>query len=224
MKTITLVGWKRPRLLEQVIESLRKNNTAGYCLIGLVDAGYDPECYSLLYDIGFMPKHIVRLDQHHGVEYASKRAIDEALKFGTELNFSIEEDTVLSPDCLDLVNWWSRHHDGIMCAFNYSRSMDKPEAVLDPYKVGTTEFNAWGWATRAKTLKHLFKYWLEDSPGWDISVRIRCQKAGFRVYQPVLSRVLNIGAEGSHYTPQLFEEHFGGVVASDGTRRNFYLE
>ena len=84
MKTITLVAWNRPHYLQQVIGGLRKNDTSGYSLIGVLDYGYDKECRKLLESIDFMPTHVFELQKHWGAHHANKHAYQKALEFGSE--------------------------------------------------------------------------------------------------------------------------------------------
>lgn len=226
MKTITLTAWKRPHYLKEVIESLKANNTAGWSLIATLDQGHAPECYDLLHGIGFMPKHIVCLDTHHGAHYTNKHGFEVALGFGSTVNFAIEEDTVLAPDCLDLVDWWQRGADPaargsrILNCFSSSRTTKYPELVGN-----SPRFHAWGWAAWRPEMEMIINQWCAYDPGWDISINSLCRDRGWAIIQPALSRMKNIGREdGAHYSPKVFDEHFGGTVCSDGKWRKYFFK
>lgn len=221
MKTITLVAFKRPELLRRVVDSLQANNTVGYSLVAVLDAGADPECFRIVSDIGFVPKHVVALDVHHGVDYINKHAYETALCFGSELNIAVEEDTPLSPDCLDLVNWWSENvisrHSVLNC-FTFSKTKNDLSKVDI---VDGDKFNGWVWASRRKLLAHFCGRWNEHGNGWDVSLKKSLRESGIKCVVPALARSGNIGPIGVHYNPALHAQHFEGCVMSDGSVREY---
>lgn len=214
MKTVTIVAWKRPAYLLRVVDGLRKNNVTGYSLVGVLDAGYDKACQAILASIDFLPKLIIELPTNMGADHANRAGYETALRLGSKLNVALEDDTVPSPDCLDVVNWWEKHvGTGVLCLHTYSRDpKTRPNRLLCSPNL---EFNGWGWATRANALTMILRDWTKHAPGWDNSTRQTLRNGLANITQPELSRILNIGREGgTHYTPELFDAHFGGVVAA----------
>jgi hypothetical protein len=92
---------------------------AGFALVAVLDYELTRACFRIIHGIGFMPKHLVTLEQRP-MALTSSASIDlqTALRFGTGLNVYLEDDTLRSPDLLNLVNWWSEQKisgDSLTC-------------------------------------------------------------------------------------------------------------
>jgi hypothetical protein len=214
MKTVTVVAWKRPTYLLQVVDGLRQNNVTGYSFVAVLDHGFDPVCKAILDAVDFLPKRILELPRHSGADHANRVAYEAALHSGSKLNVAFEDDTVPSPDCLDLVNWWETEvGTGVLCLHSYSR--DPRTSPNRLFSSPNLEFNGWGWAVRSSGMTPILKEWTRHAPGWDNSTRLTLRRGHANITQPELSRTLNIGRDGgTHYTPELFDAHFGGVISA----------
>lgn len=228
MKTITLVAHRRPEYLKQVIESLCANDTRGWSLVAALDfdestGDFNKECANLLNGIDFLPKHVDKLcsrlfgePKSFGINHANKWAYRCAINMGSTLNLALEDDTPLTPDCLDMVNWFEKQmkldEKWVLNCFSHSKDKSEPSVIE------RAEFCPWGWATNMVTMKVLLDNWMCNNSGWGHSCLETCRRLDVPTFAPILSRTRNIGKHGGvHYTPELYDEHFSGHVMSDGT-------
>jgi hypothetical protein len=221
VKTITLTAWSRPDYLRRTVDALSKNDTRGFSLVAVLDKGFDPACFEILHGIGFMPKHLVCLEQHHGVNYVGKFALQTALQFGTGLNVYLEEDNLASPDLLTLVNWWAEQPISgfsILSGFRFGYELPQGAAV----KLNG-RFMQWGWTAKPGVLNAVLNDWMNDGDVWDSSCRATCARHNWQIAQPVLSRVNHIGRDkGTYYTPERYDAEFNSKFGvSDGSERNY---
>jgi hypothetical protein len=220
VKTVTLTAWNRPDYLRRTVDALSKADTRGYALVAVLDYEFDPECYRIIHGIGFMPKHIITLGTSYGVDFISKHAIETALRFGSTLNVALEDDTLVAPDCLNLVNWWSEQKisgETVLTCFTFSQDRKNHQEV-----VLTDDFHSSVWCAKSELLRWLLTRWCEI-PGWDTSLRNTLRVSGIKCVAPRLSRAANIGEVGIHYNPELFAQHFHGCQMSDGLVRQYFL-
>lgn len=221
MKTVTITAWNRPEYLRQTIDALAKNDTRGFSLVAVLDKGFDPACYDILHGVGFMPKHIVCLDHHHGINHVGKLAIETALQFGSELNTYLEDDNPASPDLLSLVNWWSTQPISgfsILSGFRFGYELPQSAGVRLH-----SHFMQWGWSAKPGVLRAMAAEWMNDGKVWDSSCRATCTRHNWLVAQPVLSRVHHIGRDhGTYYTPERYDAEFHSKFSlSDGSDRDY---
>lgn len=208
------------------------------------------ECQALLENFKAMPKIIYRPTENLGVNYANRYVYRKALELGSVMNVAVEDDTPLAPDCLAMVNWWvarAGHEEreyldrcargGGGCSFFgdrwlmncFSKSLDRRNQNLVTSSNCNAIFCPWVWAASRPVIENLIadRNWMCDENGWDWSINLALNndpilKPHTTIVEPVVSRSSNIGRlNGAHYTPELFDEHFGKHVASDGLCRDY---
>jgi hypothetical protein len=156
-----------------------------------------------------------------GVDANTLRAIKAAFDNGSAFNLHVEDDTVLSPDALDLCDWFfdldERSRYAMLCLHSYSKDLSQPLAIVEDAR-----FCPWGWAiTRAMWYGWVEPEWMGKHRvhpmGWDWSVGLTLQRHGLKVLRPVLSRVRNIGRDnGTYETPEHWDEWAKDLVHSPG--------
>ena len=217
MKTITLTVCNRPLYTRKTLESLRRANTKGYKLVISVEPG----CKSVLKEckkVDFMPVEIHVNKTRLGINWNNKSVYDKVFADGSLFNIALEDDTPLSPDALDLANWFfqdpSRDKYLLLNLFNLGKSMNNPVSLFED-----KGFSPWGYCiTRSKYESLIRPRWMCDARGWDWSINRIMSGQSLKALTPYLSRSRNIGKFGGVYcTPQYYEHCVGGHMASVGS-------
>ncbi|MGH1590638.1 hypothetical protein ACRBEV_22650 [Methylobacterium phyllosphaerae] len=157
----------------------------------------------------------------------------------------LEEDLILSPDALDLTEWYDRNQRSTWMALNllcgpcgtagYVSSPWFPETLVE-----TKMFNSLGFATHRHMWENFIsKVWMapgdgeqsrpanwDTSWGWDWSVYAFALSAPVPLFivSPAFSRVNHIGTHGVHVTPAHNEKMFGSLEINCLCRGRYVLE
>lgn len=203
MKTISMTAYKRPAYEREVLLSLEKAKRPGWGWFRMNRDSFDCE----------------RL----GVDANTLKAVSRAFEAGSDFNLHIEDDTVLSPDAIDLCDWFyssPQRDDYVLLSLH---SMSHEDAFARPLALyEAARFCPWGWAiTRAMWERWILPEWggkhRVDPKGWDWSVDLTVQRHGLKVLKPSLSRTRNIGRDGGTYeTPGHWDEWTKGLTVSAG--------
>jgi hypothetical protein len=234
-KTITLPVWNRPEYTKKVLESLEKANTKGYELL----VGIEPGCKEVLEIVHkfakkeILPTRIIINEENKGINYNNLNLYEKAFNSGSEFNVAIEDDIVLSPDALDLANWFLKCDKNkkymLLNLFNNSKDYKTPLVLIE-----SKSFCPWGFCfTKKVYLKWIKPYWMYHpinfnwllykiggekvgkNIGWDCSIFKILTKHHLKTLVPTLSRSKNIGREsGVHSTPELFDKQFPKTLVS----------
>jgi hypothetical protein len=214
MKTITLTTWNRPDYTALALEALRNNDVSGYSLFVNAEPGCELTIDTIR-KIDFMPVSLCVNEEPLGINWNNRAAYDRAFSAGSLFNIAIEDDVLLSPDAIDLANWF---YDNPECRryaalnlFNNSRDLRFPESILED-----TTFRPWGFCLMCEEDETLIRpHWMCDPRGWDWSVSQILREHNRKTLTPALSRSRNIGRlGGTHCTPEYHDECFTGLVAS----------
>lgn len=224
MKTITLVAYNRLHYMVRMIESLKRNNLEGYTLF----IGVEPDNLSVVeycQNLNFMPTKVTVNPQRLGVAWNPFATISRAFDSGSDFNVAVEDDLILSPDALDLANWFfALPENPYLCLglFNYESDPTFPDQVEM-----VDEFTPLGWAITASIWRRLIKSnWMIDSRGWDFSMNIiRQNNPANKVLRPQWARANHIGREGGvHCSPEFHDQMFSRLEISDGSGRLYHLK
>ena len=224
MKTATLIAFNRPEYTREVLESLRKNNTKNYVLFVAIEPGCE-QTIDICRSVDFMPIEILVNPSHRGVNYNNKYIYDLVFDRGSEWNVAIEDDTPLSPDAFDLVEWFfsfPKQDDYLLLnLFNGSRTVDRPLELFEH-----DAFCPWGYCFGKGAYERVIKPgWMCDQRGWDWSICKIMREKGLKSLSPFLSRARNIGKYGGVYcTPEFHDHCFSGHISSDGSfGKSFFI-
>jgi hypothetical protein len=228
MKTISVIAYNRPAYLRRVLEALEKcRGVENYkVFVSVDDAAHQLE--TLLAAHGSMPAMFGH-ERYHvwaprcerlGVDWHPKQVYDCIFDLeGSDFNVMLEDDTVPSPDALELADWFCEHgrEYAYLSLHNGSTKPEDPTALEENMR-----FCPWGWAcTREMWQKWFAPNWnckVNEPAGWDWSMGVIIQRNGLKCLNPRMSRTLNIGREGGVYeTPDHFDSFHGPTVAHDGS-------
>jgi len=224
MKTITLVAYNRLRYLSRTLESLRHNLLEGYTLfIGVEPEDEDVAAYCR--QIDWIPTEVVINPERYGVAWNPYHTINRAIKAGSQFNVALEDDLYLSPDALQLANWYNERHAGrhlCLCFCNYSSVYHQPLSVFQ-----SKTFVPLGYCfSREAWMTALAPNWMSDMRGWDYSVQTLIDESASRyLLVPGLSRATHIGREqGSHCTIHYHDRIFKDMPLSREKHSSFRLD
>jgi hypothetical protein len=225
MKTLTLVANNRLHYLSQMVESLKENNFDGYTLY----IGVEPDDESVVaycQDLDFMPIHLTINAKRLGVGGNPLATISRAFDAGSEFNVALEDDLILSPDALDLANWFyalpSVKNYLCLNLFNYKSAPEHGAVVEEAH-----HFVPLGWAATRRAWQYWIKpNWTGDVRGWDFAVNKAWESTRrIKLLQPRLSRANHLGREGGvHCSTQYHDKTFAGLAISGGTQRGYHLQ
>jgi hypothetical protein len=224
MKTITLVACNRLHYLRQTIECLKKNNLDGYKLFLGVEP-LDEAVIAYCRGLNFMPFDLTINSERLGVAWNPKATISRAFDAGTDFNVALEDDLLLSPDALDLANWFFALRNSGFFSMNFCNY--RSDAAFPIEVEETDHFIPLGWAVnRAVWRKEIEPNWMCDPRGWDFSVnKILEERKDRKVLQPRLARSKHNGREGGeHCTAEFHDRVFQNLPISDGSARSYTLD
>jgi len=231
MNTITLVGYRRPGYMEEVISALlqcRQLSEFDLLYVSLDDHERTPE-HLKLFSHSVVSKIPILLDVHprKGVDSNNLHAFDRVVLIGSEFNVCLEDDTKPCVDALELALWTKPillERQDLLCSCLYGGGgpdQDPSEAFL------ADTFLAWGWCfTRERFKTHIRPRWMRPvswtkiSPqptGWDWSLTQIATDLGMKFITPRISRIRNIGRfDGEYCTPEQWDRELGSQHCSEG--------
>lgn len=149
-KSITIVGWRRPSFMNQMLESLVKNDLSGWDIYVGIDPLNGPEYEELkAQHYGVIQKHIPQakifwrdwhmdLSPHHAIARNIHDITNKAYSNGSEYNIHLEDDVVVSPDVTQLADWYGQNEfENIFCLCFANAVVDA--ALPDIYGFDTPE-------------------------------------------------------------------------------------
>lgn len=227
IRTVTVLGYRRPNYLRQTLDALRvalfhcPEYKPDRIVIG-IDPGADEqaECVGVALDFPEQNREIILWPERLGPSEHPRRMMQYAfMELRSDYNLQLEDDIVLSPDALRLALWyadrtWSFHDCRTIGMSLYSRGTEFSRPADVCYR---NDFSCWAFCcSRPAWWACLMPWWnyrRTEPLGWDHSVTSMMKKNNFRIMHPALSRVHNIGREGGWYqTPEGYDRDFEGVV------------
>lgn len=241
MKTMTLTVANRPEYLERMLQSLRRcQGVEDYVLY----VGAEPMntlCVQLVQNIDWMAVHLRVHGKKLGIRHNPYETINRAFREGSEFNLYLEDDIVLSPDAVQLANWYTNLPDFedylALCLLRYDSDPTRPTDILYGTREGGTRFSALGLGMSRKSWIELFApHWFNDARskellgetnvGWDYTVTttLRTQPE-LQFLVPALSRSNHIGRDGGvHCLPKWHDEMFADLpINEDPEATNYAL-
>jgi GT2 family glycosyltransferase len=220
-KTVTVLGYDRPEYMRQCLQALANcRGVTNYEVVASIDGQGDA------LQVQCLGQKAIIQDRHLGIDHHNFAAYSYAFDvLGSDLNVCLEDDVVVCPDALELVDWYAED-----CAKEYF-SLSIGNAIRawgpDPYGRVVEEDLASGFCTSAYCLPR--RSWeavrgewscrLNSQEGWDYSFSYAAWKNGWRRgLCPEVSRSRNIGRVGRHSTPEFFDANWAPAIWSDGRR------
>ena len=213
-KTISLACYNRPQYLKRVLSSLRNQiaDLSDYELVVSCDNGRDKktiEVIKMVHDVDFIKTKIIVNNKKLGINRNTFYAINEAYKIA-DYNLYLEDDIVLSPDALNLFDWYTKQSLDNIATLFLCNLWSKGRSLSGIHK--TRSMCAWGFVvSKYQFEKYIEPAWFPKVGCWDNSVAryIRTFEGVYNLY-PEISRSTNIGRSGSNMTDEKFKKLMGG--------------
>lgn len=228
VKTITLVAWRRPAYTRRALEALsRCRGLTEYSLLVSVDGPCDElSLATARVAREFSPRVLVTSERNLGVAGNPPATYELALSMGSTFNVAIEDDCELSPDALEMADWFHDHPQRdkyvLMSLGCKSTGNEPPESVMESDQIECP----WAWCFTADTWGWIKPRWNSKKyhpTGHDWSLSFEMALCGQRSLYPKLSRAFNFGQYGGvHTVPETYQEELGNCVASEGSYRGPY--
>lgn len=217
MKTITMPVFNRPHYLERTIESLKKNNLIGYDILYINIDSKNKNVIDLCESIDFIKIDIQINKNTLGVRKNPYDVINKAFKNGSDFNFHIEDDCILSPDAFHLANWYYENFSedkylllSLCNYFNDDLCSNNKVVEYDEFIAIGFCFFAFNWYQWIKP------FWFKDNiikningVGWDWSIRSVLRRYKLKTLTPLIPRANHIGITGTFMTPKIQRDLFG---------------
>lgn len=124
-------------------------------------------------------------------------AASVAMAMGSTLNLYLEDDYLITPDTLTLVDQWdASRHDGILCLRRWhgDQQFDKA-AIASPASNGLL---GCGFAWRSDLWEEVRSGWFHLAQMWDISLAAHLADRHIHQWRPLVNRSHGIGINGTH--------------------------
>ena len=232
MKTITLACKDRPDYTLKVLNSLKEQNKKldDYKLYINIDPGCR-EVVDICNSVNFIETDIkiFQLDETNIRKRIDKNTYDvmeRTFSDGSDFNLYLEDDVIMSPDILDIMDWYAGQdltNIALLCLCNLWDRTNQPDENL-VYKVRCA--CGWGFITsKFQFEKYCKPAWI-TKPSWDKAVAnyIRTFEGIYNLV-PQLSRTSNIGAKGTDkgacYRMFMIGHKYNKIK---GKKFNYYLQ
>lgn len=229
---VALIAHRRPEYLLQTVDALKA--CAGYESLDEIVLMHDDAsktgapCTELIESFKVddyfapVPMRAVHQIKKCGIVGNTVLGMKACFDTGADVVFMLEDDGVLSPDALQLLNWYLRagddgllpHHRDNYVSFSLSAHGEQRTRKEPPGPGELVELNFLGcpfaYAVRAEKWPFIRENWCckKYHPcGWSWSMTYAARHCGFRSISPMLSRCRNIGRElGVNESPGSWDE------------------
>jgi hypothetical protein len=239
-KIVAMTAFNRPVLLAVALDALRAAGAAEFGWRFVIRVEPSPIAHDVLDVIEasglFKPDDVFLNDRRAGPNENPRLAIVDAVERGADIVLYHQDDCVLAPDALRLVDWWTTlpERDRFLCLWLLAYESDpaRPADVMPSrgeaakklqgcsfHSGGAFAFTAAAWRSQ------LSRWWHSDARGsdWSIGARMDADPSVVALV-PALSRANHTGRTGGTFcTPEFHDRLFGSLVMSDGTRSDFRL-
>ncbi len=195
MKTITVMGWRRPEYLHAVLVTLKRCvGIEDYRVWVVLDHGC-LDTVEVAAGEALDDWDVVVAPQRVGCNATTKCALELGFSEG-DYHIHFEDDCLPAMDCLRWFEWAGgrfREDRDVFSVSAYSTERGSLSACgKRPW------FTGWGWATWADRWAQMAPRWPgEDRHPWDVEMNNKIRLFRYEAY-PVVGRVQNIGRDGGY--------------------------
>lgn len=209
MKTLTVIGWRRPDYLRQVLKSLRRCiGIREYKVWVMIDHGC-LETLAVAVGESMDSWSVTYAEKPIGCNGMTRFACETGFAF-SDYHIHLEDDCVPAKDCLCWFEWASRFKadDSVFSVSGYSKETGR----LDAYG-RRSWFTPWGWATWRSRWGQMLSWWREEARyPWAVQTNHWARQCRMEVY-PVVARIQNIGRNGgANVNPEQWEREQKNVA------------
>lgn len=227
---VTCTAW-RTEYLGRVLDGILANNLRGWELYVGMEPGH-PKVHALIRSIGFLPVTSWINGYNLGPELNPFVSINRAIVDGADAVLYFDDDMLLSPDALDLCNWYldqTHLHDpathvGInLCTKASDPALPNSVTDLETWEGLVSQGNCF---TAAQWRNFIRRNWnrydptFMDGDGYDWAWTCWAVHLKLKILRPRLSRSQHIGEHGVHGNHQPI---FPNVISTQKDT-NFFLE
>jgi len=220
MRTVTILSYNRPEYLEQCIHALIDcRGVDNYAVLVSVDGGSPLK-------IKVPPSwEIVYLQNHYGIDHHNAKCYNAVFDRSNDVDFNValEDDVILSPDALELADWFYGMWDAEDYAFcslgdpHYRKVVPRDENYREIHECRSIYTSAWCFSrAQWERMRPEWNRQLKTQLGWDWSLAMAMHEYGWKSLYPLVSRARNIGRVGVHSHEEFFDREIAGAVYSDG--------
>jgi len=226
MKTITFPVGYRPTYLKQFLESLSSQDIGDYKII--CSAEKSAECIDILKNCGLPMTILIKSNSsgvrsHSGARDNMYNVLNYAFENGSDFNVHLEDDFLLSPDAINLANWYYENYKNDPYTytsyglFNWGSTGNDFNGL-----VTATTFHGLGWCAFKENWTECYgKYWYDDklarkhanAYGWDWAIEAFFKEFKRKSILPVISRTNHIGRiDGTCCTVDYFDKTYPSLL------------
>lgn len=222
MKTITFPVGYRPNYLTEFLHTLAQQDLDGYEIFCSVEKS--PQCIQILENCGINinilhKPHSSGLVSHSGARVNMYNALNSAFEAGSDFNLHLEDDFLLSPDCVDLANWYYENYkDKPLTYMSYGMFGFGPRGNDYTALEEVEFFEGLGWCAFKENWETCYKNaWWDESLakrhykayGWDWNVQAFFRENKCKAIRPVINRTQHNGRiGGTCCTVQHHDKHY----------------
>ena len=216
-KSITIIGWRRPSFMNQMLEFLVKNDLNGWDIY----VGLDPHKVTDNEHRAAIQKHVPqakvfwrdwnsRLKRHHAISRNTHDIINKAYSNGSEYNIHLEDDVIVSPDITQLADWYGQNefHDIFCLSFANARrnlpvcELDNPARAVvrsgDIYEENQSGLHGFAHCTRRREWFDFISASTFGHNGWDWGWAWEIINKKMDTLIPYITRCDHVGTHGIH--------------------------
>lgn len=227
-KTISLACYNRPQVLRETLDSIKEQmaNLADYKLYINCEPGNN-EVIDIIKNIDFIETDIVINSKQLGLNANTFAHISRAFE-KSDFNLYLEDDIVLSPDALNLFEWYMEQDLTDIAMMALCNITDRGNKLDENLLYRTRLMYCWGFVVSNKQFEKYFKpVWFPTTGYWarNSANHIRSFKNLYNIL-PQLSRATTIGRTGAnmrehHWRKYDLENH---KFNTDRKKFNYYLK
>jgi len=227
MKTITVLAYNRPDYLRQCLEALQQCRGIGaYRVLVSIDGGgggAGKQCAHLAVD--YKDVELAARHSNQGIDWHNYGCFSALMQYeDIDFNIAVEDDCLLTPDALELADWFYLSPDRDFYQFcslgdpMYRQGPFDKRELMDLHESQSIYTGAWCFTKQQwQRISARWNQPLKTQVGWDWSLSYTLHQNGWRSLYPLVSRARNIGRVGVHSHPEFFDTHIAPARFSDGS-------
>lgn len=222
MKTITFPVGYRTNYLKEFLDCLKKQDLHDYTIFCSAEAS--PQCIEILKTCGLVINIVLKpgstgAKSHDGARANMFNALNSAFGAGSTFNLHLEDDFLLSPDAVNLANWYyNNYKDKPLTYMAYGMFGCSPRG--DDYTAleEVPFFEGLGWCAFKENWESCYKpNWHNDALameytgryGWDWAVQGYFKKNKCKALHPLINRTQHNGRHGGTCcSPEHHDAHY----------------
>lgn len=206
-KTISLACYNRPKILRKVLNSLKEQmvDLTNYKLYINCEPVND-KVINIIKNINFIETDVVINDKQLGLNTNTFAPMNRAF-IKADFNLYLEDDIVLSPDALNLFEWYIEQDLTDIALMALCNTTDKSSKLDENLLYKVRRFCGWGVVMSNNQFEKYFRpAWFPKTGSWDWSLAnyVRTFKSICNI-TPQLSRATNIGCIGTNMSKRMWD-------------------